>query len=84
MPYISIELSEIYDDLSKSEKKELVEWLKEDGYIVTPINGISSPNYTDNQFDEALAAMSGKRHMMTVEEEFLILNIAQKFIHAGK
>ena len=84
MPYINIELSDIYDDLSKSEKKELIEWLEEDGFIEKPRKGISLPNYTDHEFDKALVAMVGNRHMLTVEEELSVLKIAQKFIHAGK
>lgn len=33
MPYINIDLDEIYDDLTSSEKRKLAEWLTDDGYM---------------------------------------------------
>jgi hypothetical protein len=33
MPYIEIDIDEIYGDLGDRDKVNLVEWLKEDGYI---------------------------------------------------
>jgi hypothetical protein len=33
MPYINIDISDIYDDLDRHDKESLVEWLKDDGYL---------------------------------------------------
>ena len=35
MPYIEVDIDEIYDDLDRYDKEKLVEWLKEDGYITS-------------------------------------------------
>ena len=33
MPYIDIDLDDIYSDLSRHEKENLMDWLREDGYL---------------------------------------------------
>lgn len=82
MPYISvdIDLEDIYDDLSSSEKNSLVDWLKEDGCIEEPETNDSPPSetYKDDEWVEIIQKLSKNRHQLTLEEEELIKSISNK------
>ena len=82
MPYINvdIDLDEVYDGLSSSEKNHLVDWLKEDGYIEDPETNEfpSSENYKDDEWVGIIQKLAQNRHQLTLEEEELIKSISNK------
>ena len=82
MPYINvdIDLDEVYDGLSSSEKNHLVDWLKEDGHIEeSETNEFpSSENYKDDDWVETIQKLAKNRHQLTLEEEELIKSISNK------
>ena len=84
MPYIrvDIDLDEVYDDLSSSEKNSLVDWLKEDGYIEGPETNDSPPSetYKDGDWVETIQKLAKNRHQLTLEEEELIKSISNKLV----
>ena len=84
MPYINvdIDLDEIYDAFSSSEKNSLVDWLKEDGYIEDPeINDFPpSKTYKDDEWVETIQKLSKNRHQLTFEEEEQIKEISKRLV----
>jgi hypothetical protein len=82
MPYIrvDIDLDEVYDDLSSSEKNSLVDWLKEDGYIEGPETNDFPPSetYKDDEWVEIIQKLSKNRHQLTLEEEEQIKEISKR------
>ena len=84
MPYISvdIDLDEIYDGLSSSERNSLVDWLKEDGYIEDPETNNFPPSetYKDDEWVEIIQKLSKNRHQLTFEEEEQIKEISKRLV----
>lgn len=78
---IDIEPSEFLDSCDKSEIKEIIEYLVEDGHISNTalLSGQKKPSVGDSIFEEHLTALHGRRHMLTNEEEEIIIKIASKF-----
>jgi hypothetical protein len=80
MPWINvdIDLDEIYDDLSTSEKKMLVEWLDADDLIALPdetkFSGISNPD-----FNEVCAKLAQSYYKMSKADEETIIQIMKKY-----
>ena len=78
---VDVEVQEFVDSCSKSEIKELIEYLVEEGHInqsAVP-SSKSAPSATDDVFEEHLNCLHGRRHMLTNEEEETIIKIASKF-----
>lgn len=78
---IDIEPSEFVDSCSKSDIKELIDILIDEGHIspaskLTKNNALSA---SDEIFEEYLNGLHGKRHLLTTQEEEIITNIAAKF-----
>lgn len=76
--YVNVDLDEVYSDLSSSEKRELVDWLTDDGYINEP------EHHTDNSlhnedFDFACRQLSASYYRLTPEEESIIIAIVKKY-----
>jgi hypothetical protein len=80
MPYINvdIELDEIYDALTTSEKKMLVEWLDADDLISLPdetiVSGISNPDFT-----EVCNKLAQSYYRMSKADEETIIEIMKKY-----
>lgn len=69
---LDLSVSEIYDELSDAEKEEMVECLKEDGYLT---NYKSDEN---SDFDLALSKLAGNGWKLSTEDEEIIIKISKK------
>ena len=84
---VDIDPSEYLDSCSKSERKELIKWLIEDGDIEpdqaekNKSAGVRNPNINDQRFWDSLEHLAKCRDLLTIEEEDLINNLAAKFKH---
>jgi hypothetical protein len=79
MPYfettpdeIEVDVDDFLSACSDSEKKELVQALKDDGYF--------NEGDLDNDFDIALRKLVGNSWRLTKEDEETILKIANKIV----
>jgi replication initiation and membrane attachment protein DnaB len=79
MPYfettpdeIEVDVDDFLSACSDSEKKELVQALKDDGYF--------NEDDLDNDFDIALRKLVGNSWRLTKEDEETILKIANKIV----
>jgi hypothetical protein len=79
MPYfettpdeIEIEVDDFLSACSDSEKKELVQALKDDGYF--------NEGDLDNEFDIALRKLVGNSWRLSKEDEETILKISNKIV----
>lgn len=80
MPYINIDIDDIYDDLDRSDKENLVEWLKEDGYITkrdTEFDGLKSSLQV--LFEEDVDKIRSAYLTISKEDFELINKIAKKY-----
>ena len=85
MPYfyvddIDISPSEFYSACSRREKEELIDEFKDDGYtIIAP--RITQGNTTNNEdeFAWSLDILKGSKMMLSLEEENMIIELANKF-----
>lgn len=73
---VDIEIEEFIDELSTWEIEELVDLLRSKGHL----NDVSSPkmNIQDIEWSKTIDKLSEARLQLTVEEEELIKNIANK------
>lgn len=83
---IDIDPSEFIDSCSRREKDRLIEILIQDGDIQpdqATLNGgkVRKPNINDERFFESLGILSKCRDLLTIEEENIINNLADKFKH---
>lgn len=82
---VDIDPSEFVDSCNQRELKRLVEILEEDGYIqpseetTSKNNGVRRPNINDQTFWDSLTRLAKCRDLLTLEEETLINNLADKF-----
>lgn len=81
---IDIDPEDFLSACSSSEKKEIIELLKEDGWI----NGeesdnelLTTLNSNDQKFWDSLNHLKRFRHLLSLEEENFINNLAEKFRH---
>lgn len=74
---IEIEIEEFVDSLYKHEIKELIGYLKQEGHLNS---GVTSPemNLQDIEWSKVIDKLSQSRLQLTLEEEELIKNIANK------
>lgn len=81
---IDIEPWEYVDDCSKSEIKELINILISEGHLnddALKVNESNDVTYNnDDEFDENLQRLYGKRHLLSIEEENIINKIASRFV----
>lgn len=76
MPYINIDLDDIYDDLDRSDKENLVEWLKEDGYL----SEYEPPKSALQKLFEEDIEKIKKTYLTISQEDFELINkIAKKY-----
>ena len=84
---VDIDPSEFIDSCNSREIKELIEALVEDGHIspdrmeLNSNTGVRNPNHYDETFWESLDHLAKCRHMLTIEEETYINELAKKFKH---
>lgn len=76
---IEVDVDDFYSQCSSSEKEELVDLLKDDGYLKDEtIISESIETYKDVEFEIALSKLSANRLVLSVEEEELIKKIASR------
>jgi transposase len=77
---IDIDLDDVYYNLGNWEKKELAEWLEDDGYCVVPSNHDHEHygNMLDDEWEATMSKLSKSRLQLTPEEEDLIKQIANR------
>ena len=76
---IDIDVADFYGDCSDREKKELAGYLIEDGFIPGQTEQVGEDNLMDVTYKEALNKLYSKRIYLTLEEEQVILNLANKY-----
>lgn len=76
--YVDIDIDEVYSDLSSSEKRELVDWLTEDGYIDDTKEHLVNSLHNED-FDFACRQLSASYYRLTTEEEKIIMDIVKKY-----
>jgi hypothetical protein len=80
MPYIDIDIEDIYSDLSDREKTNLVEWLKEDGFLTNRDTEYDSPPSPLQQlFVEDLEKIRNSYFQISKNDFDMINNIAKKY-----
>jgi hypothetical protein len=80
MPYVTIDLEDIYNDLDRSDKENLVEWLKEDGCITKRDTEFSEPQSAVEQlFEEDIDKIRRLYLTMSREDMDTINQIAKKY-----
>jgi hypothetical protein len=73
---VDVDLGDVYNDSSKGEKRDLVEWLIEDGYI----NQQNTPKLLTNEsFNVACDKLASAYYRMSKEDEEIILNLSKKY-----
>lgn len=81
--YIDVNIDYIYNSLSSRDKKELIEWLDEDGdleehgYVKQTKQSI--PYYSDDEWNAILQKLYQSHLRLTSEEEKIIRAIADRF-----
>lgn len=80
---IEIEPWEYVSECSKIDIEELIDVLINDGHLDT-FNGKVKPSNSntlmDDEWNEALEKLRNSRHLLSIEEENRITDIAKKFI----
>jgi hypothetical protein len=87
MPYINVhvDLDEIYDDMDRSDKRTMAEWLHDDGILGTHPNteirklirgNEESPG--EHELRNHLSKIWNSYHRLSNEDELLIKQIANK------
>jgi hypothetical protein len=85
---VNIDIDELLFSMSKWERKELLEGLKEDGYIADSciitkegcVESRSGLAHEGDQVNEALSKLWNNGWKLTKEEEETIINISKRFI----
>jgi hypothetical protein len=87
MPYINVhvDLDEIYDDMDRSDKRNMAEWLYDDGILGTHPNTeirklIRGNEESPGEYElrNHLSKIWNSYHQLTNEEELLIKKIANR------
>lgn len=76
---IDVDVAEFYGDCSDKEKKELAQYLVEDGFIPGYSEEVGQDNLMDETYKEALNKLYSKRTYLTLEEEQFLINLANKY-----
>lgn len=76
MPYINIDIDDIYDDLDRHDKESLVEWLRDDGYL----SEYEPPKSALQKLFEEDIEKIKKTYLTISQEDFELINkIAKKY-----
>jgi hypothetical protein len=77
---VDIYIDAFYDELDSREKEQLVEWLKEDGYLVGRIAEYDTPGTPmQDMFNENINKIKNSYYQLTNEEIELIEKLAKKY-----
>ena len=76
---VSIDVDEFLSACDSNEVKELVQALKNDGYLSDTNDTIGELSIAGEMFDEALDMIGKKRLCLTLEEEEYILQLSKKY-----
>jgi hypothetical protein len=77
---VDVYIDDFYSELGSRDKAELVEWLKEDGYLTQ-----RDTEYEENThpmqdiFNESIDKIKNSYHLLSSEERELIESIAKKY-----
>ncbi len=72
--YIDIDVEEFYDEMSKREKEEMLELLKQD-FTVEKEDYSGSP--AQEIFNKAIDKIKASRLQLTVDQEDILINLAK-------
>jgi hypothetical protein len=80
MPYVSIhvDLEDVYNDLSKSEKEMLVDWLGQDDILPT-VNVSNYNGLMNHEFTETCSKLAQSYYRVSKEDEETIVKIMKKY-----
>jgi hypothetical protein len=80
MPYVSIhvDLEDVYNDLSKSEKEMLVDWLEQDDILPT-VNVSNYNGLMNHEFTETCSKLAQSYYRVSKEDEETIVKIMKKY-----
>ena len=87
MPYIRlhVDLDEIYDDMDRSDKREMAEWLFDDGILGSHPNKKiremvrgNEESQGEKELRDSLTKLWNSYHRLSNEDELLIKQIANK------
>ena len=70
MPYINVhvDLDDIYDDMDRSDKEMMAEWLYDDGFVVISDIGISeNPSTADIEWTQMITKINSARYQLTID-----------------
>jgi hypothetical protein len=83
MPYINIDIDveDFYDDLTTSEKRDLITFLQEDGMldvadIVVDSEVVQVATPVDFEWLEMIERINKSRYRLTPEQETMLFNLA--------
>ena len=82
MPYISVDIDfeEVYQELRDREKQQLVDWLKEDGYLTKRDTEYEKPiSVMQELFEDDLAKIRRAYLTISAEDAELINQIAKRY-----
>jgi len=85
MPYfesdsISINADDYLVECTTREINEVIDWLREEGEIPLVSTGDQEPEWINADWRESLLKLMHKKHLLTVEEENLILKISGRLV----
>lgn len=86
MAYISVDvdIDDVYDEMSSYEKKQMAEWLEDDGYCFLDQENsdseftINDPNIPDLEWIDIMKKLFHGRLHLSNEDEEIIKKIANK------
>ena len=77
---INVDLWEIYGDLTKREKLELLDWLDEDGLTEIPMDTPpSNSGLMNEEFSRVCGKLAKSYYRMSKEDEETIVRIMKKY-----
>jgi hypothetical protein len=79
---VDIDVDDFYDDLSSRDKQELINLLKDDGYLeknqlVEAIDDEFNGNLIDHEWYAMINKINKHRYQLTKEQEQLLINLAK-------
>jgi hypothetical protein len=76
---IDVDVDEFLDECSTSEIEEVIDWLRDSGYLTPLDEAIDGPqSFQDEDFNNALLKLVGNRYKLSVEDEQTIMAIANR------
>jgi hypothetical protein len=78
---VDIDVDDFMDQCSKKEIKEVIEWLKNNDYLVNEeiLEEVETPRcYTGEKFEESLLKLRGHSTSLSIEEEEYVIKLADR------